>query len=395
MEDNNGEEEVNHEQVLENFRQEWQTEVQRKQENQTEVAGTSSEKHEKAEKLFLQGIEKEREGRMLEAIKFYRNALQLDPDVEGRLTYTAPEGCSLSSSTEEENCGSEFCDLLQRFSSMSCSSQEHNTFLTQLPSEIINKIFRYVVSSHLDMKSLEALSETCRKFYIYARDETIWRSACEKVWTTHSKKGYSSWRNMFIEKPHVRWDGIYISKVTYYREGDPSVLYAFYEPIQVVEYYRYIRFFHNGKMIVFTTPDPPSQVIHKLTLENQHQLKYRVGYYKTHINHVEKQELAKVTAMVKNVESETLPRSNSGGSRSRTDRHLKKFIVSDIEYHLALDLTSTGKKRSNKLTWQHYSCCSTFGDGRSTMCEMSLREQFPPFYFSPVVSYMLTSSTSV
>jgi hypothetical protein len=40
--------------------------------------------------------------------------------------------------------------------------------------------------------------------------------------------------------------GCYIGKVSYYREGEPS-LDMFYRPYHLVEYYRYVRFFPSGK----------------------------------------------------------------------------------------------------------------------------------------------------
>lgn len=41
--------------------------------------------------------------------------------------------------------------------------------LAALPSEILMYIFRWVVSSDLDMRALEQLSLVCRGFYICAR----------------------------------------------------------------------------------------------------------------------------------------------------------------------------------------------------------------------------------
>lgn len=52
--------------------------------------------------------------------------------------------------------------------------------ISALPVEVLVYIFKWVVSSDLDMKSLEQLSAVCRGFYVCARDEEIWRIACEK-----------------------------------------------------------------------------------------------------------------------------------------------------------------------------------------------------------------------
>uniref|UniRef100_H2ZBV7 F-box domain-containing protein n=1 Tax=Ciona savignyi TaxID=51511 RepID=H2ZBV7_CIOSA len=388
---------LNHEADLETFRQQWHLEVeQRKQGNSSQSIlqknpdTHTSENLERAKLLFQNGIEKEKEGRMLEAIKFYRNAVQLDPDVESHIQYyTSGEDRRILG--DEDTSDVENCDLILKFGNMSFSStsvddfHQTNSAFSNLPSEIINKIFHFVVSCQMDMKSLEALSETCRKFYFFSRDDTIWKSVCEKIWTVHNKKGFSTWRNMYLTKPHVRLDGIYISKITYYREGDPTVLYKFYEPIQVVEYYRYVRFFHNGKIIMFTSPEPPLAVVHKVTLENQHELQYRIGTYKTHVDYAEQRDCAKITAKLKDSDRESGRRINY--------RTRNKCTTTDIEYHLALDLSSSNKKRCNKLTWQHYSCITNYFEKKSTEHEFNLSDQFPPFYFSPVNSYMQVQST--
>lgn len=101
-------------------------------------------------------------------------------------------------------------------------------------------IFRWVVSSDLDLRSLEQLSQVCRGFYICARDPEIWRLACLKVWGRSCIKlvPYTSWREMFLERPRVRFDGVYISKTTYIRQGEQS-LDGFYRAWHQVEYYRY------------------------------------------------------------------------------------------------------------------------------------------------------------
>jgi F-box protein 9 len=52
---------------------------------------------------------------------------------------------------------------------------------------------------------------------------------------------YESWRKMFIERPRLQFNGCYISKTTYVRNGENSFQDQFYRPWHVVEYYRYLR----------------------------------------------------------------------------------------------------------------------------------------------------------
>jgi len=64
-----------------------------------------------------------------------------------------------------------------------------------------------------------------------------------------------NWRHMFIQRPHVVFNGVYISKATYVRQGEQS-LDSFYSPWHLVEYFRYIRFFPDGLcFVVFVFDD--------------------------------------------------------------------------------------------------------------------------------------------
>merc|ERR1719394_2427296 len=111
--------------------------------------------------------------------------------------------------------------------------------ISRLPVEIIINILRWVVSSDLDLRSLEMFSMVCKGFYMCARDETVWKLACEKIWGvnlgSHKKYG-ASWRRMLIERPHLLFDGCYISRVTYVRQGEQG-MDQFYRPFHLVEYY--------------------------------------------------------------------------------------------------------------------------------------------------------------
>ncbi|CAK8673682.1 unnamed protein product [Clavelina lepadiformis] len=392
---------------LERFRKQWKNEVENryKQERAEQVSDQLSSGNvlstnvPNARKLFEQGIESERNGSFHDAIHFYRKAVQLDPDIEQRM---ALDFDATDRKTIEEDVNMNPTDLVAKFNSLSMKQpseidlqsvsnqlvlQELN--IIQLPSEILCLICRWVASSDMDMKSLELLSETCRKFYVHAKDQAIWRAACEKVWGLKARKqGYLSWRDMYIYRPHVHLDGVYISKVSYFREGDPTVFSMYYKPFQCVEYYRYMRFFADGQVILYTTPDDPPLVVPKLNFENAAQLQFRVGQYKPHLEQESpdhKYKSATITAVL--VDAKAKKRPSTSGKRGSKSK--EKYVVTDKEYLLELQLTSTSsKKRFNKLSWASYGAKFVFGStGRSTETDFKLHDQFPPFYFSKVRSY--------
>lgn len=109
--------------------------------------------------------------------------------------------------------------------------------------EILLYIFKWIVSSDLDLRSLEICSAVCRGFYLCARDSEIWRLACIRTWGLNcgTLSDYKTWRQMFIERPRLHFHGCYISKTTYIRHGENSFQDQFYRPWHFVAYYRYLR----------------------------------------------------------------------------------------------------------------------------------------------------------
>nr|XP_045016734.1 F-box only protein 9 isoform X4 [Jaculus jaculus] len=138
-------------------------------------------KEEKARELFLKAVEEEQNGALYEAIKFYRRAMQLVPDIEFKITYTrSPDGDGIGNSYSEDDDDSKMADLLSCFqqqltfqeSALKLCQPElesSQTHISVLPMEVLMYIFRWVVSNDLDLRSLEQLSLVCRGFYICAR----------------------------------------------------------------------------------------------------------------------------------------------------------------------------------------------------------------------------------
>lgn len=129
-----------------------------------------------------------------------------------------------------------------------------------LPNEL-----QLVIFAFLDVKYLEACSTTCRTWYIIARDEGLpqFQRLCVKTWactTTAIFEAYQcDWRNMFLHRPRLREDGIYISRNHYLRPGVTEGSY--YQPVHEVVYFRYLRFFSSGTVIYALSSDPPKQVL--------------------------------------------------------------------------------------------------------------------------------------
>lgn len=98
-----------------------------------------------------------------------------------------------------------------------------------------------------------------------ARQPVIWRRACVKLWGSECvPTSYGgSWRYMFITRPHPHFHGVYISECSYVRQGEAS-LDCYYPPFHTVVYYRYLRFYSDGRVLYFTSPDDPALCVSKM-----------------------------------------------------------------------------------------------------------------------------------
>lgn len=68
---------------------------------------------------------------------------------------------------------------------------------------------------------------------------------------------------MFLEVPHVRFDGVYVARNTYIRVGAVE-LHRHSNTVYLACYYRYYRFFPNGQLLYRTSPLVLKQVARSL-----------------------------------------------------------------------------------------------------------------------------------
>ncbi|KAI0209668.1 F-box only protein 9 [Lamellibrachia satsuma] len=400
---NNVEESVNIEQVLDSFRQQWQDEL-----NNAKAVPPSDcdEKHvhqdfqpsikEQAKYLFLQGVSAEQNGRLYVAIQYYRRAVQLVPDIELQVAEEVPPrqvgtesgDTSLEQSDAFDEDDSE--DLVQRFhrlqinNNVLCQTQlePQGTHISSLPVEVLLYISKWVVSGELDVYSLEQMSRVCRGFYLYARDDELWRLICHRTWGMQCGRPviYGSYRNMYLQRPHVQYGGCYISKASYYRQGEKS-LDGFYRPYQLVEYYRYVRFFPDGEVLMLTTPEDPYIVLSKMRSRTSRLQGILHGYYRVTADQVTavlmRRKTADYTKYVYNRKS------------------LQTSHDSKQTFHAEFLLKNSGKRPHWQLVWNGYSVHTVYREtGEESVAEFELSSKsYPTLHFSCVRSYLAVSDS--
>ena len=132
--------------------------------------------------------------------------------------------------------------------------------------ELVLFILKWVVSTELDLKSLENFSQVCRGFFLASRASDIWRLVCVQTWgltgLPMEEPGLGGWRTLFLSRPRVNFDGCYISRVSYLREGERGFQdHEFYKSWHMVHYYRIMRFFPGGRALMVTTAEEPAVAV--------------------------------------------------------------------------------------------------------------------------------------
>ena len=167
----------------------------------------------------------------------------------------------------------------------------------------------------IDVASFARLSLVCKRFaYLVATEDRIWKRVClgpeygfsamHYNWTrtitgdslplsvgdldadldsldlsdtSHPSDPfglsptYPSYRHMFHNRPRLRFNGCYISTVNYIRPGGSTASQVTWNtPVHIVTYYRYLRFFRDGRCASLLTTNEPLDVVHHLTKDNMH-----------------------------------------------------------------------------------------------------------------------------
>ncbi|XP_066581169.1 F-box only protein 9 [Prorops nasuta] len=402
------------EDALTSFREQWQRELEISPQHEpnkipTPVLNTEAPDDDttnienRAKSLFLKGIEYEQSRKFYEAIQFYKRAVTLIPDIEFRLYESTKlktrdrfeedkdeqiENDLFSSNEKDEDDNEdEKTDLLAKLSRIVnrnqwvCTPkfQQSTTHISALPMEIVFYILRWVVSSELDLRSLEMFSRVCRGFYVSARDSEIWRLACVRAWGVNCGNfgpKYQSWRDMYIQRPRMRYNGCYISKTTYIRHGENSFQDQFYRPWHLVEYFRYLRFFPEGRVLMLTSTDEAQSCVTALKYRIPRNASVLIGHYRLHDNSV----------MLVLKKQETKGNGNTIVPR-RKKRGEAIHDSGEQAFHVQFDIQNHHRKRNSQLAWMSYNIFTKYRNGQEGTTCLSLGARYPPLKFSRVKSY--------
>ncbi|KAJ1674400.1 hypothetical protein EV182_003349 [Spiromyces aspiralis] len=310
---------------------------------------------------------------------------------------------------------SEVDELVSQFGELSLECQplveSRPVHINRLPQELIVHVLK--ILSVIDVQAVGRAAAMCRRLAMLSRDPHLWRFAniyshihpvSGRTLDARASLGFGSgqdahlmplrpltmrqlvselpqyrddWRAMYMHRPRVRFDGVYISTCNYVRPGSNDN--SFFAPVYLVTYYRYLRFYRDGTCVKLLTPDEPALVVRKLAwdcrLKGVQRGIYTVG-------------MAACDGGADASDPDGDPLLLHPASLARR----VKVVVRDpvrgaIDFCLELSIGSTHHGKHNKLSWINYT--SIDGDSRITEYDLAT---FKPFYFSRVRSYTATPS---
>lgn len=230
------------------------------------------------------GALKEKQGSMTDAIRFYRQALKLHDNVEKLYREKVQKDWKLQKQLQElkleQDKGSTHDDLDNDSKTFDIKNEEEIEkqelppcwLFEMLPDDVILRIVAHTVL--VSGTAWINLSLTCAKF----NELCFHNSAPFKTFASYmySRQNYEKaaptlefdrnwgcdYQKMLKERPYVHFEGIYISTVNYLRhganaEGSSSLI----NPIHMITYYRYFRFYPDGYCLRLLTTEDPTQVV--------------------------------------------------------------------------------------------------------------------------------------
>ena len=125
-----------------------------------------------------------------------------------------------------------------------------------------------------DYVTLEACARVCWKFRLLTAHPQLWRAVAYATYVPPQipatlplaalrELRQQSWRDLFVYEPRVRQHGAYIASCTYTQQG-LSEENVWVRVLHVVQFYRYLRFFPNGRCLSWLTTDAPRDTVHQL-----------------------------------------------------------------------------------------------------------------------------------
>ncbi|TFY78041.1 hypothetical protein EWM64_g5970, partial [Hericium alpestre] len=226
----------------------------------------------RALEAYAQAMQCEQASRLDEALRLYRTAFRVDPDVD-RVYHRTSVSTAVEGATEalealklpsarayhhaERPLTAALLQLVKTFpEELSFEPEDERVpcCINALPDELLIHILDY-----LDYCAIERFATVNRKARVVTLDPKAWRTFCTAIYKPPQipdeetcgqivEDVYSfDYRRMWIEQPRVRLDGVYIAVCHYIRPGMSEN--AWVNVNHLITYHRYLRFYSTGQVI--------------------------------------------------------------------------------------------------------------------------------------------------
>lgn len=244
--------------------------------------------------------------------------------------------------------------------------------LIKLPNEIWVHVLDIVVSS--DPELWFSFGVTCKKHaYLAFASSELWSRMCYLVFPKQVyeenviSRGHdnrishgigelpvpsdplallpaynNSWKTLLHDRPFVKFLGCYISVVNYYSEGArPEFSLSWTNPVRTITYYRFLRFYPQGRCVMALTTLEPTKVVPQLLRENT--LGCLLANPELDVNHA--------TAQPHRIFQGTWTISTEGEVEVRVDSGSVPYYTFFYRFKVG---HVGGTTRHNKLAWMRY-----------------------------------------
>ena len=363
--------------------------------------------------LYEQGVLRERQGALSDALVHYRMAFKKDPNVDrlfreafragttAEAHFDRPHGGNSAledtgyakfvqttpdyDSKKGHKMSEEMATMMKMMSSLRMPIEaddevKEKTTVADLPEEVLNQIVHHTIVSSAG-SAYTALSLTCQKLFLMTLDRAIWRDLCLRTYwpqvylnagaAVKSDSEYDDyrirleeearahykddWQRMFIEKPRIRYDGIYIATCDYTRPGEREGSLQWTNPVHLVTYFRYARFYSDGRCLTLLTSSEPKDVVHQVRLDSK----------------------------LKGLQPGTWAMDPTDGTVCIDTRGPADYL-----FFITLQCKSSSRGRQNKLAWKRFYGVHPVSGAET---HFNLRHD-RSYYFSKVKSYGLADS---
>lgn len=336
--------------------------------------------------IWEKGVLKEKNGSMSDAINYYRRAIKMYEGVEQLYRKKLHDEWILQRQLQSMDINIDQKSLIHSSNKdggilnnndteVKDEMEEDNEellpcwILEMLPNDVLLRIIKHVVL--LSGETWVNLSLTCQRFnqlcfnntfpyrifkdFIYSKqnydDGSMILNGVKDLKAMEQELWGDDNITMIKSRPFIKFGGVYISVVNYLRygthaEGSSSLL----NPVHMITYYRYFRFYEDGTALRLLTTDEPGHIVKNFDKENKPKnseiCNWHIGF-------------------------------DDNFGRVIITRSNQKYIFRET-----LVIKKQGNKIHQRLKW----ISSTVENNEGEISECSLRNE-KPFYFSRVRSY--------